>query len=112
MIALRIAPCCFAVALIAAGACPVLAQPSGGPYTLREAVIAAGGVRAAAAPFSATMTTGQPTAVTVAAGRFRLVGGFHWPAARAPSLFRDGFENPPPPPSPAAGSRISQGAPP
>ena len=70
-----------------------LAQATGGPYTLREWVISAGGARVETAPFGATVTAGQPAAITAAAGRFRLVGGFHQPAPQEVPLFHDGFED-------------------
>lgn len=80
--------------VVMGGAWPAssLAQATGGPYTLRERVISAVGARLAAAPFSATVTAGQPAAGAVAAGRFRLVGGFHRPALLPVPVFRDGFE--------------------
>lgn len=81
-------------AVLLCGAWPQVlsAQAAGGPYTLRESVIAGAGVQVQAGGFRAALTAGQPAVGPVAAGRFRLFGGFHRPATRSIPLFRDGFE--------------------
>ena len=88
---------------------PAQAQATGGPYTLRESVISAGGARVETAPFGATVTAGQSAAITAAAGRFRLVGGFHRPAPQEVPLFRDGFEDAVPAASTASRPLTSKG---
>ncbi len=82
-------------------ACLALASPvatqvaSGGSFTLDRVRIAAGGGDANGAPYSATVTTGQPEAQAPASGgTFELRGGFHTGVAQRPDvLFRNGFEN-------------------
>jgi hypothetical protein len=70
----------------------LLAQSSGGPYTLRREVVAGGGHRAAAGTYVATVTAAQPGAHLQSGGGYRLTGGFHGPQGNPGRIFCDGFE--------------------
>lgn len=74
----------------------LLAQSSGGPYTIRKDDVSGGGTRATGGTYVLTGTAGQPEA-TAPAGVgtvYRLTGGFHAPAGdgAAGRIFCDSFE--------------------
>ncbi len=84
----------YALTLLLLTPALLLAQSSGGTYTMRKQAIASGGVRATAGNYVLTSTTGQALAAVAQGGSYRLTGGFHQPVSAAPSpnLFANGFE--------------------
>lgn len=93
----RTAParCAFAlgVALLGIGAgssAPSRAQSAGGAYRL-EPVVVAGGATLAAGGFRISATLAQPATATLAAGPWRLHGGY-WAARGSDRIFADGFD--------------------
>lgn len=84
------------LALLALFPALAVAQSTGGPYTLRKQVIAAGGVAAAGGAYRLVGTVSEPGAAAAASGgAYRLSGGFHAPSARPDRLLCDGFEDTP-----------------
>jgi hypothetical protein len=77
----------------------VLAQSaSGGAYTVRKFVIAGGGGDPQGAPYRASVTVGQSTAMVSNGGSYRLVSGFHQtksPGGSTDVLFCSSFEDTP-----------------
>lgn len=70
------------------------AQSSGGPYTLRRAVVGSGG-ESAGAPYRLVGTVAEPGAGTSSAPGWHLAGGFHGQIHGGDHIFCDGFENQP-----------------
>lgn len=83
----------FALIVLAASA-GVLAQSSGGDFTITRYVIAGGGGDSTGGDYSLSSTIAQPLAGTQSnGGGFRLTGGFRVPLTdRTDALFRNGFE--------------------
>lgn len=73
----------------------LLAQSSGGPYTMRKEVVAGGGARSTGAAYVATVTAAEPGAHVQTGGSYRLTGGFHGPQGDSGRIFCDGFEDTP-----------------
>lgn len=72
----------------------VLAQSSGGEFSVTRSVIASGGATATGGAFSLTGTIGQSATAVSSGGEFTVSGGF-WPRTpldRPDPVFLDGFE--------------------
>ncbi len=71
----------------------VLAQPSGGDYTITRSTIDNGGGISAGGAYSLTGTVGQADASMqgLTSGQYQLTGGF-WSAVSA-LIFKDSFES-------------------
>jgi hypothetical protein len=80
------------IALLFGASTGLLAQSSGGPYTMRKEVIAGGGNRATAGAYAATVTAAQPAAHVQSGAHYRLTGGFHGPQGDPSRIFCNGFE--------------------
>ena len=72
-----------------------LTPPTGGPYVLKQQVIAGGGNRASGGSFVLTGTVAQANAGISGGSALRLSSGFHTPqvATIDADIFKNGFEN-------------------
>lgn len=83
------------IGLLLGASSGLLAQSSGGPYTMRKEVVAGGGVRASGVGYVVTGTAAQPGAHVQTGGSYRLTGGFHGPHGDTGRIFCDRFEDTP-----------------